>query len=74
METHPLFDMEARSYTRGKSITVRLKPERRQRLELIASQNHWQLSQMVNKMIENFINEYDKRPRPKQTKFEFACD
>jgi predicted DNA-binding protein len=67
-----LFDLDARRYTRSKNLTVRVPPERRQRLELIAAERHWQLSQMVNKMIENFIEEYEKLPKAKQTKFDFA--
>ncbi len=72
MERHALFDLDQRSYTRAKAISVRVRPEIRQRLELIASQEHWILSQMVNRMIENFIEEYEKRPKPKQPKFDFA--
>lgn len=67
-----LFDLESRSYTRSKNLTVRVRPEMRQKLELIASERHWILSQMINRMIENFIEEYDKLPRAKQTKFDFA--
>lgn len=67
-----LFDLEARRYCRSKNLTVRVAPEKRQKLELIASERHWVMSQMVNKMIDNFIEEYDKLPRAKQTKFDFA--
>jgi len=67
-----LFDLDTRSYTRSKNLTVRVKPEIRQRLDLIASTEHWQLSQMMNKMIQNFIEEYEKRPKAKQAKFDFA--
>lgn len=72
MEKHPLFDLEARSYTKSKNLTVRVPPYRRQRLEVIASERHWVLSEMVNKMIENFIQEYEKLPKAKQEKFEFV--
>lgn len=72
MEKHPLFDLEARSYTKSKNLTVRVPPYRRQKLELIAAERHWQLSAMINKMIQNFIEEYDKLPKPKQEKFEFV--
>jgi predicted HicB family RNase H-like nuclease len=67
-----LFNLEQRSYTRAKNLTVRVPPEMRQRLELIASKEHWQLSQMVNRMIENFVAEYEKRPKPKQPHFDFV--
>lgn len=67
-----LFELESRTYTRSKNLTVRVPPERRQRLELIASERHWQMSQMINRMIENFIEEYEKLPKAKQTKFDFA--
>lgn len=67
-----LFDLDTRTYTRAKNLTVRVPPERRQRLELIASERHWQLSQMINRMIDNFIEEYEKLPKPKQSKFDFA--
>jgi predicted DNA-binding protein len=71
MEKSKLFDLEARRYCRSKNLTVRVPPERRQRLELIAAERHWQISQMVNRMIENFIEEYEKLPKAKQTTFEF---
>ena len=67
-----LFDLETRSYTRSKNLTVRVRPEVRQRLELIASTEHWQLSQMINSAIQHFIQEYEKRPKPKQPQFDFA--
>ncbi len=67
-----LFDLEPSRYCRSKNLTVRVPPERRQKLELIASERHWQLSKMVNRMIENFIEEYDALPKPKQGKFDFA--
>lgn len=69
---HSLFDLDKRSYTRAKGICVRVKPEIRQRLDLIASTEHWVLSDMLNKMIQNFIDEYERRPKPKQPKFDFA--
>ncbi len=67
-----LFDLEARRFCRSKNLTVRVAPEKRQKLELIASERHWIMSHMVNKMIDNFIEEYDKLPKPKQTTFDFA--
>lgn len=67
-----LFDLPKRSYTRSKNMTVRVPPERRQRLDLIASEQHWVLSDMVNRMIENYILEYEKLPKQKQAKFDFA--
>lgn len=72
MSSTNLFDLESRRYTRSKNLTVRVPPERRQRLELIAAERHWQISQMINRMIENFIEEYEKLPKSKQTKFDFA--
>lgn len=67
-----LFDLESRRYTRSKNLTVRLAPEKRQRLELIAAERHWIMSHMINKMIDHYIEEYEKLPKAKQTKFEFA--
>lgn len=72
MSSTKLFDLETRRYTSSKNLTVRVPPDRRQKLELIAAERHWQISKMVNRMIENFIEEYDKLPKAKQTKFDFA--
>lgn len=72
-EINPLFDIEPGvKYCRSKNLTVRVPPRQRQKLELIASERHWQLSQMINKMIDNFIQEYEKLPKAKQEKFEFV--
>ncbi len=71
METHQLFDLEAKSFAPAKNLTVRVPHAKRQKLEYIASQNRWQLSQMVNKMIDLYIDQYDKMPKPKQANFSF---
>lgn len=71
-KTSKLFNLEARKYCRSKNLSVRIPPERRQKLELIAMERHWHLSQMINSAIEMFIEEYDKLPKAKQTKFDFA--
>jgi predicted DNA-binding protein len=72
-EKNPLFDIESGvKYCRSKNLTVRVPPLQRQKLELIARERHWQLSQMVNKMIDHFIEEYEKLPKAKQDKFEFV--
>lgn len=71
MGANALFDLEPRRIARCKNLTVRVPPEKRQRLNLIAAENHWILSEMVNRMIANFIEEYDKLPKAKQTNFDF---
>jgi hypothetical protein len=72
-EENPLFDIESGTkFCRSKNLSVRVPPLQRQKLEVIARERHWQLSQMVNKMIDNFIQEYEKLPKPKQDKFEFV--
>ena len=69
---HPLFDLETRTYTASRNLTVRVPPFQRQKLEAIARERHWAISKMVNKMIDNFIQEYEKLPKAKQTNFEFV--
>lgn len=72
MSSTNLFDLESRRYTRSKNLTVRVPPERRQRLELIAAERHWQMTQIVNRALQHFIEEYEKLPKQKQTTFDFA--
>jgi hypothetical protein len=72
METHELFDLEAKQFAPAKAISVRVPNAKRQKLEYIASQNRWQLSQMVNKMIDLYLDQYDKLPKSKQSKFDFS--
>lgn len=73
METHNLFDLEShRHFARSKNMSVRVPPAKRQKLELIAAEKHWTISQMVNRMIEYYIQEYEKLPKAKQTKFDWA--
>jgi hypothetical protein len=71
MASTVLFDLEPRKFQPARNLTVRVPADRRQRLDHIARERHWQLSDMVNRMIENFIEEYEKLPKPKQTKFDF---
>ncbi len=68
-----LFDMaEGRKYRRNKNMSVRVPSDRRQRLELIANEKGWLISEMVRRMIDNYIEEYDKLPKGKQTHFSFT--
>lgn len=67
-----LFDLEQKRYCSSKNFTIRLTPERKRKLELIASERHWHISQMMNRMIDHFIEEYDKLPKAKQGKFDFV--
>ncbi len=68
-----LFDLESHiPYRRAKNLTVRVPPAMRQKLELIAAEKHWKLSQMINRMIQNYVFEYDQLPKAKQTKFDFV--
>lgn len=67
-----LFDMDGKTYTHSKNLTVRVRPDVRMRLDLIASERHWTKSQMINRMILFYLDEYEKLPKAKQTKFDFA--
>jgi len=67
-----LFDLEPKQYKPAKNLTVRVPVEQRQKLDMIANERNWQLSDMVKKMISNYLEEYEKLPKPKQTKFSFG--
>jgi hypothetical protein len=67
-----LFDLQAKQLKPSKRITVRVLADQRNKLDMIARERNWELSDMVKRMIGNFLEEYEKLPKPKQTKFDFV--
>lgn len=70
MSISTLFDLESRRYTRLKNLVVRITPEKRQKLQLIATERGWILSKMVNRALDHFIEEYDKLPKLPKNKMD----
>jgi hypothetical protein len=67
-----LFDLQVKQLKPAKHLSVRVPVDQRQKLEMIARERKWQLSDMVKNMISNFLEEYEKLPKAKQTKFDFV--